>query len=496
MCIRDRRRVHGDSKIKRKKEISMIGQVVHRFVRNPTYAGTIHNRVANRGSPFQNTLTVLEDPKNGRKLYLIGTTNSSTTLAQRTRRLIQDVKPDSVLVMANEKWWNMIKDVKNVDSQQELNHYNLLLNGAYEFKYPNNARGLIFKLRLYPWLFFLNWFNRFPADFHPFTPGLEMKYAVEEAQKLGANVHFAGLEINPEILNGLALEKRMDLLPFFVRSYRAINNKLWDREAKDTWKLLETVGGEAFAENIDKFRANWFVKLFEKMAPLQKRVLVDQRDVDLFYAIYRDMPGKNLVAVINQWHVAGVEAHWRHTTETEIKEEPINPVGDFDIEKYQEGNLVNDALREIVSRVTSSEPATSNNYITHYVKEVTEAHRARHVFFWDHKDEHMDHSVLSEEAKQRIDKEFGVERKGGQPQKFGLYKQGHGNIPVRPELPKAQNPNHQEREESIQDRTLTTVCYFLRLCKSLITVEEEVAVNDLMIEWQLLHYSFSYGVLR
>eukprot|EP01016_Furgasonia_blochmanni_P050713 TRINITY_DN787_c0_g1_i13.p1 TRINITY_DN787_c0_g1~~TRINITY_DN787_c0_g1_i13.p1 ORF type:complete len:220 (-),score=56.29 TRINITY_DN787_c0_g1_i13:82-741(-) len=159
MCIRDRRRVHGDSKIKRKKEISMIGQVVHRFVRNPTYAGTIHNRVANRGSPFQNTLTVLEDPKNGRKLYLIGTTNSSTTLAQRTRRLIQDVKPDSVLVMANEKWWNMIKDVKNVDSQQELNHYNLLLNGAYEFKYPNNARGLIFKLRLYPWLFFLNWFN-------------------------------------------------------------------------------------------------------------------------------------------------------------------------------------------------------------------------------------------------------------------------------------------------------------------------------------------------
>lgn len=43
-------------------------------------------------------MTVLEDPANKRKLYLIGTTNSSTKLAYRTKELIEKVNPDSVFV--------------------------------------------------------------------------------------------------------------------------------------------------------------------------------------------------------------------------------------------------------------------------------------------------------------------------------------------------------------------------------------------------------------
>jgi len=30
--------------------------------------------------------------------------------------------------------------------------------------------------------------------------------------------------------------------------------------------------------------------------------------------------------------MAGIEAHWRHTTGTLEHKEPINPVGDFDID--------------------------------------------------------------------------------------------------------------------------------------------------------------------
>jgi len=43
-------------------------------------------------------MSVLEDPKNNRKLYLIGTTHSSTKLAYRTKELIEKVNPDSVFV--------------------------------------------------------------------------------------------------------------------------------------------------------------------------------------------------------------------------------------------------------------------------------------------------------------------------------------------------------------------------------------------------------------
>jgi len=40
----------------------------------------------------------------------------------------------------------------------------------------------MFKLRLYPWIAAINAIKGFPGDFHPFIPGLEMKYAVELAK--------------------------------------------------------------------------------------------------------------------------------------------------------------------------------------------------------------------------------------------------------------------------------------------------------------------------
>jgi hypothetical protein len=87
-------------------------KVIHRFLRQPNIPSSIYNRVANRYDPFANTLTVLKDPQTNRELYLIGTTNSSTTLAYRTKKLIEDVKPSSVYVQASQKWWNVAKAVQ------------------------------------------------------------------------------------------------------------------------------------------------------------------------------------------------------------------------------------------------------------------------------------------------------------------------------------------------------------------------------------------------
>jgi hypothetical protein len=67
----------------------MATKVLHRFVRNPNLDSNIHNRVANRFDPFRNTLTVLTDPTHGKTLHLIGTTNASTTLAHRTKKLLE-----------------------------------------------------------------------------------------------------------------------------------------------------------------------------------------------------------------------------------------------------------------------------------------------------------------------------------------------------------------------------------------------------------------------
>ena len=38
-------------------------KVVHRFLRQPNINSSIYNRISNRYDPFNNTLTVLIDPK-------------------------------------------------------------------------------------------------------------------------------------------------------------------------------------------------------------------------------------------------------------------------------------------------------------------------------------------------------------------------------------------------------------------------------------------------
>jgi Uncharacterized homolog of PrgY (pheromone shutdown protein) len=101
---------------------------------------------------------VLEDPQHNRQLFLIGTTNSSTLLAERTRELIRKEKPDSVFVQTNQKWWNTIQQIKGVNTQQELNLYTDILRRNQEWETDNGLRGVIFKLRFYPWLFLMSSF--------------------------------------------------------------------------------------------------------------------------------------------------------------------------------------------------------------------------------------------------------------------------------------------------------------------------------------------------
>lgn len=221
-----------------------------------------------------------------------------------------------------------------------------------------------------------------------------MKMAAESAEKVGAKIHLGGLELDPETLTGLYHESRMDIIPLLYRMILKNKNNSWHAELEDISGLLSAYGGSSFAENLDRSRANWFVKYFEKIAPRQKKVIVDQKDLIIFKELYKNIKGKRTVAVVNQWHMEGIEAHWQVTTGTEPKLEAINPVGDFDIEEYMNGEQVENELRKIVSRITKSEPATWSNHITHYVKEAhNEAHRNRHVVFDDCNDEHMYHGL-------------------------------------------------------------------------------------------------------
>lgn len=158
-----------------------MSRVVHRFVRNQNINSGYYFRPSNRHDPFKNTLTVLNDPATGRQLYLVGTTNSSTLLANRTKKLIETEKPDTVFVQTNKEWYDIVSNLKGINTQADLNEYNGLLSNAFNFQIENNPRGLIFKYKFFGWLYVLNWIKGFGKDFHPFIPGLEMKWAIESA---------------------------------------------------------------------------------------------------------------------------------------------------------------------------------------------------------------------------------------------------------------------------------------------------------------------------
>ncbi len=99
----------------------------------------------------------MNDPATGRELYLIGTTNSSNLLANRTKSLIEKVKPDSVFVQTNKEWYDIVSSIKGVKTQSELNNYNFVLSRAFKFNIENNPRGLIFKYKLFGWLYVASW---------------------------------------------------------------------------------------------------------------------------------------------------------------------------------------------------------------------------------------------------------------------------------------------------------------------------------------------------
>jgi len=54
---------------------------------------------------FESTFLHLTERFKGKEVFLVGSANQSTMLANRTAKLIQEVKPDAVMVQTNPEWW-------------------------------------------------------------------------------------------------------------------------------------------------------------------------------------------------------------------------------------------------------------------------------------------------------------------------------------------------------------------------------------------------------
>lgn len=151
----------------------------HVFMRAQNKFQHKQDRLGDRDSCFETTFVHLTERFNNTELFLIGTMNSSTMLANRTKKLIEDINPDTVLVQCSKQWWDTAKLIQDVNSQEEFNTYHDEFLSDYDHFHVDTStfRSVVFWTRMYMLKWFLKYKFYVGNNFLFYVPGLEVKYA-------------------------------------------------------------------------------------------------------------------------------------------------------------------------------------------------------------------------------------------------------------------------------------------------------------------------------
>jgi hypothetical protein len=84
----------------------------YRMIRNSNISHTGDISLYERSTKLDNNIKILEDPTNNRKLTLIGTMNSSDLLANRTKKILENLEYSSLLVQSTPQWFEHIQNQK------------------------------------------------------------------------------------------------------------------------------------------------------------------------------------------------------------------------------------------------------------------------------------------------------------------------------------------------------------------------------------------------
>jgi hypothetical protein len=207
------------------------------------------------------------------ELFIIGTLNTSDMLAKRTQQLIRDVKPDTVFLQANEqliiicnvRWATAAEMLQHVKSQDEMNLAKKELKSTTQITWFENAHTTAFKYRwkLFKFLFYGVFSNNIclilalPLNWDPLLPGLEMKFAMEEANKLNSKVVYLGHEFDNQTWQRLYHENRFTLYKFLKSHIKDLtSNFLY--EIYEFKSQLHRYGVKKASEStFDQYTINW-----------------------------------------------------------------------------------------------------------------------------------------------------------------------------------------------------------------------------------------------
>ena len=129
---------------------------------------------------------------------------------------------------------------------------------SFNMWHPTRAPLFWFKFYSYALAFKLH-FN-IPQNFTFLKPGLEIKFALEEAEKLGAKKYFLGPELDEDSWNRLYHEKRMNFTSYIVQRFRMQGNEFWGLERNEITSRLHNSEPSQFSEKcLDPYLINWYI---------------------------------------------------------------------------------------------------------------------------------------------------------------------------------------------------------------------------------------------
>lgn len=298
--------------------------------------------------------------------------NTSNLLAERTRQLIKEVKPDTVMVQANPEFSQIAKLLNYVHTQEEMNVAKREIRETRSYRTDEKFGWNIFWAKFYFVNVLFRNYTGVPFSVDPTLPGLETKYAIEEGEAAEAKIVYLGNELDPKTWKSLHHETRISVAKFIKNFWNL--PKTYKRENMDNYNFINHHGWKNYVESrMDSFQINWFIQMLELLFPPVKRILVEKKDEDLFRQIM-EHKGKRSVVLVNQWHMEGIEHHWCHGYGQRPRNMPfrnINPVGDFDLRDDLLDRAYHVLARDWKTGRMKSSPASYSAMITPYDREGT-----------------------------------------------------------------------------------------------------------------------------
>lgn len=229
-------------------------------------------------------------------ITLVGTAHVSKESVDLVKRVIEDLKPDTVCVELCE---SRAQAIRQKDRWQEMDIVKVIKEKK-AFLLLSNLMLASFQKRI--------------AARLEVSPGQEMIQAMESAQSVGASVHLADRDIRTTL----------------SRTWR--NMGLWGK-IKLIFQLLLSLGevDEISEADVEKMKQqDMLASILDEVGtamPQVRETLIDERDRYLTEKV-RTAPGKRIVAVVGAGHVPGMKRYWDQAIDLEPLE-VLPPKGSF-----------------------------------------------------------------------------------------------------------------------------------------------------------------------